>query len=80
MGLPSELTTFRYPDWQTVFEFIMRGMDEVNRPERLHAARAVIFSRLRVKRGYPLGMVERIALNDAIHLLRVLRSNKSSTS
>jgi hypothetical protein len=52
----------------------MQENDQSKRPERLRTARAAIFVRLKAKAERPPGVVERIALNDAIHLLRVLRS------
>jgi len=73
-ALPSEPQTFQLPDWQRAFEDAMRGIDSATFPARLQAAKNAIFSRLRAKAERPPGPLERIALNDAIHLLRVLRS------
>ena len=72
--LPSEPQTFQFPDWQRAFEDAMRGIDSATFPVRLQAAKDAVFSRLREKSERPPGTLERIALNDAIHLLRVLRS------
>jgi hypothetical protein len=52
----------------------MRESDSTNLPARIQAAKDAIFSRLRAKSERPPGSLERIALNDAIRLLRVLRS------
>jgi len=73
-ALPSELQTFPFPEWQRAFEDAMRESDAATLPARLQAATHAIFSRLRAKAQRPPGTAERIALNDAIHLLRVLRS------
>ena len=73
-GLPSKAGTSQFPEWQREFEALVCESDWTSLPERLQAAKAAIFSRLRTKREHPPGTLERIALNDAIHLLRVLRS------
>ena len=52
----------------------MKEADRTKRSERLQALKSAIFSRLKTKISHPVGTVERIALNDAIQLLRVLRS------
>jgi hypothetical protein len=73
-GLPSEPQTLQFPEWQCAFEDAMRESDSTNLPARIQAAKDAIFSRLRAKSERPPGSLERIALNDAIRLLRVLRS------
>ena len=73
-GLPSESSDFQFPEWQCEFEAAMCERDGNRLPERLKLARAAIFSRLRAKTQRPPGTLERIALNDAIHLLRVVRT------
>ena len=73
-GLLSESTSFQFPDWQPEFEAVMQENDQAKRPERLQALKIAIFWRLKAKTSRPPGTVERIALNDAIQLLRVLRS------
>ena len=73
-GLRLESQHFQFPEWQCEFEALVRESDRTRLPERLQAAKATVFSRLKAKREHPPGTVERIALNDAIHLLRVLRS------
>jgi len=73
-GLPSKSQHSQFPEWQRAFEALVRESDWTRLPGRLQAAKAAIFSRLRAKREHPPGTLERIALNDAIHLLRVLRS------
>jgi hypothetical protein len=72
-ALPSA-QTFQFPEWQRAFECAMRGSDSSTFPALLQAAKDAIFSRLKAKAARPPSTVERIALNDAIHLLRVLRS------
>jgi hypothetical protein len=64
----------QFPDWQREFEAAVRENDYAKLAERLQAAQAAILSRLRAKLDRPPGTLERIALNDAIHLLRLLRS------
>jgi hypothetical protein len=76
----SESRSFQFPDWQREFEAAMEENDQTQRPEGLQKARAAIFSRLKAMAMRPPGIVERIALNDAIHLLRILRSEGSSES
>jgi hypothetical protein len=73
-ALPSEPLTLQFPDWQRAFEAAMRETDPATLAARLRAAKLAIFSRLKTKAECPPGFLERIALNDAIHLLRVLRS------
>jgi hypothetical protein len=64
----------QFPDWQREFEAAVREKDHGKLAERLQAAKAAIFSRLRAKLDRPPGTLERIVLNDAIHFLRLLRS------
>lgn len=73
-GLPLESQHFQFPAWQREFEALVSESDCTRLPERLQVAKVAIFSRLRANREHPPGTVERIALNDAIHLWRVLRS------
>jgi hypothetical protein len=73
-GLLSEFRSFQFPDWQPEFEAAMQESDQARRTERLQALKIAIFLRLKTKTSRPPGTVERIALNDAIHLLRVLRT------
>jgi hypothetical protein len=72
-ALPSA-RVFPFPEWQRAFESAMRESDSTTFLTRLQAAKHAIYCRLREKFERPLGPLERIALNDAIHLLRVLRS------
>ena len=74
----SESRCFQIPDWQREFEAAMHKNDHTQRSEELQKARAVIFLRLKAMATRPPGIVERIALNDAIHLLRILRSESLS--
>ena len=75
---PSESRNIQFPEWQREFEAALREGDWTKLPDRLQAAKAAIFSRLRAKAERPPGTLERIALNDAIHLLRVLRRESVS--
>jgi hypothetical protein len=59
-------------DWQSDFERALQQTAET--PARIQAMKAAVFSRLRLKLENPPGPLERIALNDAILLLRTLRS------
>jgi hypothetical protein len=79
-ALPSEILHFQFPDWQRAFESAMSGSDSATLPARLQAAKEAIFCRLKNKTERPPGISERIALNDAIHLLRVLRSEGVSSN
>jgi hypothetical protein len=67
----------QFPDWQREFEAAVRDGNDGNLAERLQAAKAAIFSRLRAKVHRPPGTLERIVLNDAIHFLRLLRSENA---
>ena len=71
---PSEHLHIQFPDWQRAFESAMRESDPARLAARLRAAKLAIFSRLKAKTEHPPSISERIALNDAIHWLRVLRS------
>jgi hypothetical protein len=77
-NLPSISRNFQFPEWQREYEAALCESDWTRIPERLQAAKAAIFSRLRAKPERPPGTAERIALNDAIHLLRVLRRESVS--
>jgi hypothetical protein len=70
-SVSKELTVLQFPDWQSEFEAVVCEEDIGKLRERLRASRRAIF--LRLKTSTSPGTVERIALNDAIHLLRVLR-------
>lgn len=63
------------PDWQNDFETAARQAAQT--PGRIQAMKAAVFSRLRSKLENPPGPLERIALNDAILLLRTLRSGSA---
>ena len=62
----------QFPDWQTDFEAAARQAAQT--PGRIQAMKAAVLSRLRAKLENPPSPLERIALNDAILLLRALRS------
>jgi hypothetical protein len=74
--VPSKSSNLQFPDWQSGFEAALRERDQAKRAERLRAAKTAIFLRLKTKVTRPPGTLERIALNDAIHLLRILRSER----
>jgi hypothetical protein len=76
-GLPSESPTLQFPEWQSALEDAMRESELSTLPERIRAATDAIFSRLKEKSQRPPGSLERIALNDAIHLLRVMRREEA---
>lgn len=71
-SLLSEPRNLQFPDWQTDFEAAARQAAQT--PGRIQAMKAAVFSRLRAKLENPPGPLERIVLNDAILLLRALRS------
>jgi hypothetical protein len=73
-GVPSESSNLQIPDWQREFDTALRGNGRANRSERLQAAKAAIFLRLKSKAARPPGTLERIALNDAIQSLRILKN------
>ena len=72
----AEPRNLQFPDWQSDFEAAAR--EAAQTPGRIQAMKAALFARLRTKLENPPGPLERIALNDAILLLRALRSEKSS--
>jgi len=57
------------PDWQRDFAVAVRS-------GQIQAAKVAIFLRLKARPEHPPGALERIALKDAIHLLRTLRSER----
>ncbi len=71
-SLLSESRNLQIPDWQNDFEAAARKTAQT--PGRLQAMKAAVFTRLRAKLENPPGPLERIALNDAILLLRAMRS------
>jgi hypothetical protein len=71
---PSEHLHTQFPDWQRAFESAMHESDPATLAVRLKAAKRAILCRLKAKSERPPSISERIALNDAIHWLRVLRS------
>ena len=60
----------RPSDWEHDFQMAVSS-------GQLETAKAAIRTRLKAKADHPPGVLERIALNDAIHLLRTLRSEQS---
>jgi hypothetical protein len=76
-GLFKDFRALQFPDWQGEFEAAVHEDDVGKRPERLRALKAAIFQRLKANASRPPGTAERIALNDAIHLLRALRNESS---
>ena len=68
--LATNLGSSSFPDWQHDFTRAVRK-------GQIRAARAAIFRRLKEKVERPPGILERIALNDAIGLLRALRSERT---
>ena len=73
MALPLlQSRNLQLPDWQNDFETAARQAAQT--PGRIQAMKAAVFSRLRSKLENPPGPLERIALNDAILLLRTLRN------
>jgi len=74
--LASVSNTLQFPDWQCAVEDALHETDWTKRGECIRTARAAIFSRLKAKLKRPPGTLERIALNDAIHILQVLRNSK----
>jgi hypothetical protein len=70
----SESRSFQFLDWQPAFEAAIEENEHTQCRDGLQRAKAAIFLRLKALATRPPGIVERIALNDAIHLLRILRS------
>ena len=68
----SDSRNLKLPDWQNDFETAVRQAAKT--PGRIQAMKAAVLSRLRAKLENPPGPLERIALNDAILLLRATRS------
>ena len=62
----------QFSNWQDAFNAAVAS-------GQLGTAKEAIMSRLRIKATHPPSILERIALNDAIHLLRTLRDEKSSS-
>jgi hypothetical protein len=72
----SESRSFQFPDWQPEFEAAIQENDNIQCRDGLQKAKVAIFLRLKALATRPPGIIERIALNDAIHLLRVLRNDR----
>jgi hypothetical protein len=72
----SETRSFQFLDWQPAFEAAIEENEHTQCCDGLQRAKAAIFLRLKALATRPPGIVERIALNDAIQLLRVLRNDR----
>jgi hypothetical protein len=79
-NISEESAVLQFPDWQGEFEAAVCENNQDERSERLQALKVAIFSRLKTRTSRPLGTVERIALNDAIHMFRLLRRSSSTTN
>ncbi|HEY6443037.1 MAG TPA: hypothetical protein VIY66_06830 [Candidatus Acidoferrales bacterium] len=77
-SLLPESSNLQIRDWQNDFETAAR--QGALTPGRIQAMKAAVLSRLRSKLENPPGPLERIALNDAILLLRALRSGSPSNA
>jgi hypothetical protein len=66
----------RYPEWQTAYFSVMREMDDTKLVAKAKEAEAAIFLRLQALGTSSNHHEERLALEDAIRGLRVLRRDK----
>jgi hypothetical protein len=66
----------RFPDWQREFEAALLEVDPQKLPERVKAAEAAIFLRQQALVNNPDGHAERQAINDAMHALGVIQTEK----
>jgi len=73
---PPDVRVLQFPDWQGYFEAAVREDDPSKRRERFRALKSAIFLRLKKNASHPPGIVEHIALNDAIHFWRGFRSDE----
>jgi hypothetical protein len=70
------MSDFRYPEWQTAHHAAMIELDETKLIAKAKEAEAAIFHRLQALTAASNHTEERIALDDAIHELRVLPRHK----
>jgi hypothetical protein len=72
----SSTPNLRFPEWQVAYQSALLEVDLQKLPERVKAAEAAIFLRLQVLADSSDGHVERQAIEDAMHALRFLQTEK----
>ncbi len=71
-AFPSTLL-FRFPEWQLEYEAALLELDREKLPKRVATAETAIFTRLEALVGKADHEQERIAMDDALHALRLLK-------
>lgn len=70
----------QYPDWQRLCQDALFELDKDKLPERVAAAEAAIFSRLRAMEVADDSLEERQAIVDGLSILRVLKRESGGSS
>jgi CheY-like chemotaxis protein len=66
----------RFPNWQLEYQAALLEVDPQKLHERVKAAEAAIFLRQQALANSPDGQAERQAIEDAMHALRFLQTEK----
>jgi hypothetical protein len=66
----------RFPEWQVAYQAALLEVDPQKLPERVKAAEAAIFLRQQALANSSDGHAERQAVEDAMHALRFLQTEK----
>jgi hypothetical protein len=72
----SSTPNLRFPEWQVAYQAALLEVNPQKLPERVKAAEAAIFLRQQVLANSSGGHVERQAIEDAMHALRFLQTEK----
>jgi hypothetical protein len=68
------MSEIRYPGWQKPYEDVLAEPDSGRRTQKIDLAAIAVFKRLRETWYQPYSEEERMALYDALHMLRTLRT------
>jgi hypothetical protein len=72
----SSTPNLRFPEWQVAYLAALLEVDPQKLPERVKAAEAAIFLRQQVLANSSDGHVERQAIEDAMHALSCIQTEK----
>jgi hypothetical protein len=64
----------KFPDWQREYQAALLEVDPQKLPERVKAAEVAIFRRQQALANSSDGRVERQAMGDALHAIRVIQT------
>jgi hypothetical protein len=71
---------FRFPEWQVPLQDCIAESDREQLPEKIQAVESLLFQRLQLPLRDELGHGEHEAINEALTLLRTIKSRKLSFS